>query len=71
MIELKEHLQAMSNLHNTIEEMRVLAETLPESTEKGYLLARIDIMQTTAEDYTENTVGLYDDVLNFAMVAAL
>ncbi len=71
MIELKSHIKTISDLHQTIQEIRDLAESLPESTEKGYLLANLDAMQRTADDYTEDTIGLYEKIMNFAMRAAV
>lgn len=70
MIKLKEHLEAMSDLQESIRQIRELAESLPDGTDKGYLLARVDIMQQSADDYVENTIGLYEKITDFAMSAA-
>lgn len=70
-MQLKSHLQAMSDLHNTIHEMRELAESMPDCTDKGRLLANIEAMQTTAEMYTDDTIGLYEKIMGFAMRAAV
>jgi hypothetical protein len=68
---LKSHLQAMSDLHTAIDDIRKLADELPDCTEKGRLLANVDAMQETAEYYTDDTIELYEKIMGFAMRAAV
>lgn len=61
----------MSDLHQAIADMQEIAEALPDSTDKGRLLANIEAMQRTAEMYTDDTIGLYEKIMGFAMRAAV
>lgn len=64
---LKAHLQSISNLNESIDNLRKIAENLPDGNDKGYLLANIDMMQSTADHYTDEAIDLYDKIMNLAI----
>lgn len=68
---MKAHLQAIACLQDNIESIKEIASNLPDSTLKGRILASTDCLETTADQYADQTIGLYEQMLSFAMRAAV
>jgi hypothetical protein len=67
---LKSHLEAISNLHDNITNISSIAESMSDSTIKGRILSTIELMQKTADEYTEETISLYEKILDYTMRGA-
>ena len=67
---LKSHIQVINALQESTESIKDTVNSLPEGTLKGCLLSQVEAIEITADMYAEQTVSLYDNILDFAVGAA-
>ena len=67
---ISNHIRAVGDVQAAIEALRATVETMDDCIEKYRLQARLELMEGTAEELSENSLKLYDRILFFAVGVA-
>lgn len=64
---IKQHMKAVGDLMDSIDELQALTKHLPEERTKYKLEALLEMMSNTADLYAEQSLDIYDKFLDFAI----
>lgn len=68
---INSHVQASLGVEKSIAKINNIVSQMPEGLPKYRLQAHIETMQRTAQKHTQQSLRIYDQLLDFAMKAAI
>jgi hypothetical protein len=67
---LKSHMNAVGDLFESVDDLEKAISKLHYSKAKVRLECTLETLRRTAEHYADNTVDLYDEILDFTVLVA-